>query len=170
MGRACDGAAGVARVEGRPVQGHGWRPEHAARRFTRVHKAHALSFSALLAHCWLWATHRLMGPLVTERERMGAGAGQCGTLRLPRRHELPTVRPARQRPRRAAPLRVLRGVVRQERQRVNSVPASLSTPRPKGAPQTASRQGCPLNEMLPLLTSRNAPPEELKPLGPVIHT
>ena len=26
----------MARVEGRPVQGNGWRPEHAARRFTRV--------------------------------------------------------------------------------------------------------------------------------------
>ena len=50
-------------------------------------------------------------------------------------------------------------------------PASLSTPRPKEAPRTASRQGCPLvNEMPPLSTSRNAPPEELKPLGPVIHT
>ena len=72
----------MARVEGRPVQGNGWRPEHAARRFTRVHKAHALSFSALLAHCWLWATHRLMGPLVTERERGWAmalaSAAPCG--------------------------------------------------------------------------------------------
>ena len=29
--------------------------------------------------------------------------------------------------------------------------------------------GCPLDEMPSLSTSRNAPPEELKPLGPVIH-
>ena len=42
--------------------------------------------------------------------------------------------------------------------------------RPEGAPRNASRQGCPLDEMPSLSTSRNAPPEELKPLGPVIHT
>lgn len=50
-------------------------------------------------------------------------------------------------------------------------PGSLSThavpKEPHGLPHAKAAL---LNEMPPLSTSRNAPPEELKPLGPVIHT
>ena len=109
--RGGDRAAGVAREECQPVLGHGCRRKNASRRLTRFTWR---TFPLLLCSAGRARVCRLMGP--GDKKEMWEGVDQCDTLWLPpNRHELPAVRSVRPGPRRAPPLRVVRGVARQAR-------------------------------------------------------